>query len=600
MKMTGSNWGKRSRWTACKAATFFATLCLSKFLTAASLPEEVPNFALLDVQGRYHEFHRTGARVLVLFFTGNECPVARQCIQKLKRLRKEFGEEDVAIWAVDANTSDDRESILKEATQLKANLKFPFLRDDTQGLARLLGVSRTGTAVAISSKDGHILYHGAVDDQLSEGAAKPVVQHPYLQKALKEFLAGKLVSESTTPAHGCLINYEGKLKDAEISYVTEVAPILAQHCMPCHSPGNIGPFSMSNYEKIKSKSAMIQEVLLARRMPPWSADTEIGHYAGERTLTLDQTRTLLGWIALGAPRGEGEDPLPKETVPTAEQWPLGQPDYIVKLPVPEEIPSTGVLEYRHIKVPVPVEADTWLGAVAVHPGNRKVVHHCIVRVRSEHGHDDGSGRGAWLQGWAPGIRSERFPEGTGRLLPKGGMLDIELHYTTMGSPQTDQTEIGFYKLPSKPAMVLENVAAYNQDFSISPGEGDAQTFGIYSVKSDSLLFALSPHMHLRGSWMRYEALYPDGKRQTLLSVPHYDFNWQTSYRLPQPKRLPAGTWILCSGGFDNSPLNPNNPAPAKRVGWGDQSFDEMFIGFMEMAEIPEAKRLSQAESTGAQ
>lgn len=558
-------------------------------------PDEVPNFAMLDAHGRYYEFHRAGVRAVVLLFTENGCPIARQDIQKLKSIRGHFPENEVAIWCVDANTSDDRKSILKEAMELGAARKFPFLRDDTQGVAKLLGVGRTGTAVAISGKDGHVFYHGAVDDQLSEGASRPEARNAYLENALRDFLAGREPKEASTAAHGCLINFEDKMK-GEISYAREVAPILEKHCAGCHSAGNIGPFAMSSYEKVKSKSEMIREALLSRRMPPWSADAQVGHYTDERTMTLDETRVLLAWIAQGDPRGEGDDPLPALKIPPAPYWALGQPDFIVKLPQPEEVPATGVLEYRHVKVSTPVDEDTWLAAVAIHPGNRKVLHHCIVRVQYPKGPDDGSGRGMWLQGWAPGIRSERFPEGTGRLLPNGSTLDLELHYTTMGSAQTDQTEIGFYKLPARPRMVLQTQGAYNADFSIAPGEEDAETFATFPVKSDSLLFAMSPHMHLRGSWMRYEALYPNGKRETLLSVPHYDFNWQTSYRLPQPKKLPAGTWIICSGGFDNSTQNPANPAADRRVVWGDQSFEEMFIGFMEMAEIPAAGGSSQSES----
>ncbi|HEX4644482.1 MAG TPA: redoxin domain-containing protein, partial [Verrucomicrobiae bacterium] len=153
-------------------------------------PEEVPNFAMLDALGRYHEFHRAGARAVVLFFTENGCPIARQDIHKLKSIRGRYPENEVAIWCVDANTSDDRKSILKEAMELGAARTFPFLRDDTQGVAKLLGVNRTGTAVAISGKDGRVFYHGAVDDQLSEGASRPEARPAYLENALRDFLAG--------------------------------------------------------------------------------------------------------------------------------------------------------------------------------------------------------------------------------------------------------------------------------------------------------------------------------------------------------------------------------------------------------------------------
>jgi peroxiredoxin len=565
-----------------------ATLALMTVIGAGAIPgraDEVPNFALLDVKGRYFELHRTPSRAVLLFFTGNGCPVARQCVHKLKELRESRAEKDLSIWMVDSVSGDDRESILKEAYELGAIRSLPFLKDDTQGVARAFGVSRTGTAVLISTKEMRVIYKGAVDDQLSEGASKPEAAKHYLDAAIRECLAGKPVPDSETASKGCLITFEGKLKGGDVSYSRDVAPLLEKHCFGCHSPGNIGPFAMSNYQKVKSKSAMIQEVVLSRRMPPWSADTAFGHFHGERTMTLDETRTLLAWIGQGSPRGDGEDPLAELNPPARPKWPLGQPDFVVKIPA-QEVAATGVLEYRHIKIDAPVTDDSWLRAVAIHPGNLKVVHHCIARARHGKTEDDGSGRGVWLQGWAPGISAEAFPENTGRLLRKGSELDIEMHYTTMGSPQTDETEIGFYTLPAPPKMRLENHPAANVDFSIPPGDENAQTFAACPVKEDSLLFSLAPHMHLRGSWMRYEALYPSGKRETLLSVPHYDFNWQTGYILRKPKKMPAGSWILCSGGFDNSASNPSNPDPAKRVAWGDQSFEEMFIGFMEMAEIP--------------
>ena len=560
----------------------------------ATWPEEVPNFSLLDLRGRYFEVHHTAAPVMVLFFTENGCPIARQALHKLHDLREAVLEKDVEIWAVDANPGDNRESIAKEANELGVVHSFPFLRDDTQGVARMLGVTRTATAVAISTKTGKIFYHGPIDDQLAEGAAKPAATRHYLADAVRSFQAGQPVAEPAVAAHGCLISYDAKLTATDLSYSHDVAPILAKHCVNCHSAGNIGPFVLRNYDKVKGKSAMIQEVLLSHRMPPWSADNEFGHYLNDRSLTLAETRTLLGWIAQGAARGEGEDPLATLNPPPAAEWPLGQPDFIAKLPHPEEVPATGVLEYRHIKLQTPVTDDTWVSAVAVKPGNRKVLHHCIVRTQSRKGGDDGSGLGVWLQGWAPGIQSERFPANTGRLLRKGSTLDIELHYTTMGSAQTDDTEIGFYKLAEKPRYELRNQGAYNLEFTVAPGDGEAETSSNLPFPKDTLLYVMSPHMHLRGSWMRYEALYPDGKREVLLSVPHYDFNWQTFYAPPKPKFLPAGTWIQVTGGFDNSTLNPNNPNPGKRITWGEQSFNEMFVGFMETSDAPKGGDLSQA------
>ena len=230
--------------------------------------------------------------------------------------------------------------------------------------------------------------------------------------------------------------------------------------------------------------------------------------------------------------------------------------------------------------------DGWIRAAVCRPDNRKVVHHIIVRVRYP---DDARGKPeeeVFFTSWAPGNNSPETPAGTGKFLPKGSRFNFEMHYTTMGRAETDRSELGLYLAKSAPALVLETRATENREFSIPPGEADARTHCLYHFRRDTLIYDLVPHMHLRGAWFKYEALYPDGRRETLLSVPNYDFNWQTEYRFAQPKRVPAGSWLFCTGGFDNSANNPNNPDPTKRVKWGIQSWDEMFMGFMNVAELP--------------
>jgi hypothetical protein len=191
-----------------------------------------------------------------------------------------------------------------------------------------------------------------------------------------------------------------------------------------------------------------------------------------------------------------------------------------------------------------------------------------------------------LVGWAPGANARFYPEGTGKFLPKGCKLRFQLHYTPYGKEATDLTELGLYLLPQRPTTEVRMTGVANLDFKIPPHQADVHTLAIADLPRDTMIYELAPHMHKRGSWFRYEALYPDGKYEVLLSVPRYNFNWQHTYRLTQPKRVPAGTRILCTGGFDNSTSNPDNPDPEKAVRWGDQSFDEMFIGFMTVSDPP--------------
>jgi mono/diheme cytochrome c family protein len=548
-------------------------------------PQAVSDFSLLDHRGRHFELHRADAKVVVLFIAGNGCPIVRQSIGKVRSLRGKFAKDGVVFWMLNANPQDDRESVAEEAQSFNVG-SIPILLDEHQFVARSLGVTRTAEAIAISTKDWTIVYRGAIDDQLTEGAKKPEAGGKHLETALTEFLEDKPVTLAKAPVKGCLIKFENTAKDdaQAVSYTKAIAPLLQQKCVGCHSPGNIGPFAMSSHRKVKGWSEMIREVVLAKRMPPWHADPHYGKFANDRSLTVGEMGALLRWIEQDCPRGDGEDPL--AVAPTkAELWALGQPDFIVPLPREQSIPATGVMQYRYVDSPFEMPQDGWLRAAVARPDNRQAVHHIIVRVKYPEGAKGKPEEEVFLTSWAPGNLSPECPPGTGKFLPKGARFNFELHYNTTGKPETDNSELGLYLAKEAPKMVLETRTAENRDFNIPPGEADARTHAIYPFRRDTIIYDLIPHMHLRGSWFKYEALYPNGKKETLLSVPNYDFNWQTEYRLAQPKRVPAGTWLLCTGGFDNSPKNPNNPDPAKRVKHGLQSFEEMFMGFMNVAEV---------------
>ena len=563
----------------------------------------VDNFRLLDHQGKSHELYRqTQAPVVVLVVAGNGCPIVRQSISTIKALRDRFADRKVVFWLLDANSQDDQASIVEEAREFGIDL--PVLMDQTQIVARSLNTTRTAEAIAINTKDWKIFYRGAIDDRLGYGTQKVKPPKTFLADALENFLTGKKISPSHTPVKGCAISLvsvtpkDGKM----ISYAKEVAPILQEHCVNCHSHGNIGPFVLSSYEKVKGWSATIREVLLEQRMPPWHADPHHGAFANDRSLNPEEIQTLLTWIDQGKPRGQGEDPLAAHPPQPTEDWPLGKPDYIVTVPREMDIPATGVFPYRYAFVDSPVTEDVWLRAAVVKAGNRKVLHHCLVFVKypndSEHPQPDNKGGiDGFFTGFVPGTEPVAFPYGTGKFLPKGAKFIFQLHYSATGKPEKDRTEIGLYLCKTKPPMEYQTRAAARTRLDIPPGDPDYEVEGAFTFKRDSLLYELSPHMHFRGSRVKYEALYPDGKREVLLSVPHYDFNWQTLYRLTEPKRMPAGTKLICAGAFDNSPQNPANPDPTKLVHFGEQTFDEMFIGYVNFAEIPPTNAAPAASST---
>lgn len=553
-----------------------------------STPREVLNFALLDHQGRMHELRRSNARAVVLFFTANGCPVARQAASKIDALRQQFGARGVEFLLVNANTGDDRKSIGTEARELGIG-HIPVLHDDTQGVARHLAVRRTGEAIVVDTRDWSVAYRGAVDDQMVEGAQKPAPTESHLASALSDLLEGKPVRVPRTVARGCVIHFDGGEgpDSAPVSYAKEVAPILAAKCVSCHSPGNIGSWAMSGHKKVKGMASMVEEVLLARRMPPWDADPHTGNFADNPSLTVAEAQTLLRWVHQGAPRGEGPDPLESLRVPPAPEWPLGTPDIVLRLPEAQQVPASGVLDYRHIEVRAGNTNDAWVRALYVKPGNRKVLHHVIARLKSG-GEADHLGQPEMYVGWAPGSTQRPFPDGSGKHLPRDARFDFELHYTTCGSPQVDTTEIGLYLAKERPASRFESVPVVDYRFEIRPGDPDARGEGSYFFPKAATLHSLTPHQHVRGSWMKFEALFPDGRRETLCSVPRYDFNWQQTYRLAQPRRIPAGTWVVLTGGYDNSARNPANPDPRRYVHWGEQSWDEMFLGWYNVTWDPTA------------
>lgn len=564
----------------------FLALFLAFSLGAAS-GRAVPDFSLLDLHGRNVDLYRAGGRAVVLFFTGVGCPIARKSADKLKALEERFGPEGVSFWIINSYPEDSTRDALREASELGL-LNFTYLRDPRQMVALTLGVERTAEVVVIGMPDRKVVYQGAIDDQYTEGAERPEPQVRFLETALTEFLADQPVQLARSPARGCRLAFTPAAEATEApSYSTEVAPLLKRHCAGCHREGGIGPWAMSGHGRVKNYARMIEEVVLTRRMPPFDPNPDYGQFANEHRLSREETQMLLSWIKAGAPRGEGADPL-AEPLPPLDDWPLGKPDVVLRLPEPQSIPATGVLDYRQIKVPSPMTNEFWISGADIRPGNRRVVHHAILYAQWPDCPDDGSGNGVYIFGWAPGATPAAYPDGVGKRIPAGATFRVEMHYTTCGSPQTDQTEVALYLCPAPQAREAETrrVAEYRLD--IPPGADEAKHHATYAFRAPATIYSLSPHMHFRGKWMRYELLLPNGKRETLLQVPRYDFKWQMTYGLREPRPVPAGSWLLVTGAFDNSDANPANPDSRRRVNFGLQSWDEMFIGFFDAADDPPA------------
>ncbi len=403
------------------------------------------------------------------------------------------------------------------------------------------------------------------------------------------------------------------------TYTKDVAAILNARCVGCHRAGEIAPMPLTSYQEIRPFAKAIREAVAEGKMPPWHADPNIGKFSNDRRLTQEQIGTILRWVNSGAPEGDPKDlpPAPKFT----EGWTIGKPDAEIAIPRPFEVPSEGVVDYQYMITPTNFTEDKWVSGLEVRPGNRAVVHHVIAFLLPPEGDGPTSlgresqsfgaacpqarpdaewlkaflerrkaGRepremGTSLVGWAPGGQGAILPPGTAKLIRAGSRIMFQLHYTPNGKPAVDRdTKIGLIFARGPVTQTVHSLPIPNMRIVIPPGDGNYEVASCFTFNRDVTLTAMTPHMHYRGKDFTYKVTYPDGRTETLLSVPRYDFGWQTSYRLAEPLKLPKGTRIDCTAHFDNSARNKYNPDPTKEVRWGDQTWEEMMIGWISLAQ----------------
>jgi hypothetical protein len=336
-------------------------------------------------------------------------------------------------------------------------------------------------------------------------------------------------------------------------------------------------------------------------MPPWHADPKHGRFKNDPTLPDEEVAKITAWVDGGAPEGDPKDLPPPRTF--VEGWRIGKPDVVIRMPVEFRVPAKGEVRYKYHTVPTEFTEDRWIQAAEARPGAREVVHHIIVWTlgpeEGRRGLDldiDGRKWADHLCGTAPGEAPDIFAPGTGKLVKAGSKLLFQIHYTPNGTEAVDRSSVGliFAKEPVKERLIVRPIG--NRYFRIPPGADNHEVKAARAFDEDVRLYSLMPHMHLRGKSFRYEVVYPDDRRETLLSVPKYDFGWQHTYLLAQPLDLPRGTKIECTAAFDNSAANPANPDPTQAVKWGDQTWEEMMIGFVTYTR-PE--RIAARESQGA-
>lgn len=537
----------------------------------------ISGFQLPDHHGQSRSLDDVAeAKAVVVAFLGTECPLARVYGRRLGELAAEYAPQGVAFFGVDANQQDTLTEVAAFAARYE--IPFPILLDAEHQLADTLGAQRT-PEVFVLDANRVVQYHGRIDDQYGIGVQRTQPLRRDLAAALDELLRGSAVSVPRTPATGCLIGRRRPIEPhGEITYAAHVAEILNRRCVECHRDGEIAPFSLTAYDDIAGWEGMIAEVIEEGRMPPWNANPAYGHFANDARLTDAERQTLLTWIENGCPLGDADAiPAPPQF---ATGWRIDDPDQVVFMSDKAfEVPATGVVNYQYFEVDPGFTEDKYVTSVEARPGNREVVHHIIAYVKPPGAKKKG-GLGSMLIGYAPGTSPLMFPRGSAVRIPQGSTLIFELHYTPNGVAASDRSYIGMnFTEAGEVQTQVGGGEALNHEFEIPPGDPHYVVTATDRAPRDVTLLSLTPHMHLRGKSFRYELTYPDGRTEVLLDVPRYDFNWQLRYEFAEPRQVPKGSKLTCTAVFDNSEDNPSNPDPNRTVGWGQQSWDEMMIGF---------------------
>jgi hypothetical protein len=382
---------------------------------------------------------------------------------------------------------------------------------------------------------------------------------------------------------------------AEPVFYKDVLPILQKHCQECHRPGEIAPMPFVSYAGTRPWAQAIREQVIARKMPPWFADPMYGHFANDRSLSQPEIDMLAAWAKAGAPPGDPKDAPPPRDWPRG--WNIGTPDAVFEMPQAFPVPAKGAVDYQYLILPTHFTEDRWVQKVEVRTSSRAAVHHAVVYIR-----EPGS---TWLEGeprektfsvpiakgfttsdllmvYTPGNSYDEWPAGIAKRIKAGSDLVLQMHYTASGRAIQDRTRVGVVFAKEPPRQAVLSLQMSNDRFVIPPGDSNYRVRVSGTLPNDALLISMFPHMHLRGKAFEYLITGPNGHVETLLKINHYDFQWQLNYRLAAPRLIKAGTRLEWVGYFDNSPNNPNNPDPTAEVRYGEQSWEEMMIGFFDV------------------
>jgi len=538
-------------------------------------------------------------QVLVIAFLGVECPLANLYAPSLAELAKRYRGKSVGFIAVNSNAQDTLE---QTRSQAKANgFTFPVLKDAGNVVADLFGAERTPEVFVLDGQRT-VRYRGMLDDQYGYRERRSRPTKAYVADAVDSLLKSGTVAMAETQVQGCHIGRVTKASEtAKTSYYRDVLPILQNRCQQCHRKGEIGPFALSDYEVVRNWGPTIRDAVAERRMPPWPADRKIGKFSNDISLSDQEIKSLTQWVDEGCPQGDvAEGPPVKQFV---DGWNIGKPDRTFSMPETFHVPATGVIEYKNFIASTVFTKDTWVQGVECRFGNRSVVHHMLVLLdypKDPSRSQDGLINGFFAAG-APGSTYFTFPKGYAKKIPKGARLRFQMHYTPNGSPGEDLSKFGIVLAKGNSFREVQTFALGKPDILIPAGDADHMEWASQPVPSDITLTTLMPHLHVRGKSFAFFLERPNGEREPLLSLPRWDFNWQYQYELSEPLTVPRGCKLVVEAHWDNSANNPNNIFPLVDARFGEQTFDEMFIGYINAIpskSVADAGRSGRARKRG--
>ena len=550
-----------------------AALMLSPAMSSAV--DRVGDFSLLDQDGYHHSMSwYDDHKMVALLVQANDSKEAADALPAFDALKAKYDGQGVEFMMINPMGELNRSAV--QAQSLEYGVDIPILMDDARVISEALGIERAGEVLLYNPRSFMVEYRGSV-------AAS--------EKAIQEILAGEDVSVASVATSGPVISYAAT---AVPSYIADIAPILADNCATCHREGGIAPFAMDSHTMVQGWSPMIREVLMTKRMPPGQIDGHIGEFINDRLITDEEVRNVIAWADAGAPKDGESDPLTELTWSTSK-WSLSdKPDLVLKVPS-QQVPATGVLEYRDVAVKIDLDGkDRWIRGTEYIPGDRTVLHHTINSLSFPEEVGKRRGRNnpdkASITAYIPGGTAAFNPPNTGGLLKDGSVLNLNLHYTTNGRETVDESEIGlwFYPEGEIPAERMSGRCACifpNTWTNIPSNDPAFEQTATITIGKDANIYSYLPHMHFRGKYMRFYADYPDGSSEELINIAQFNYAWQMSYTYAEPKFVPAGTKITAVGAFDNSAQNPANPDPQRTVPWGQQSWDEMFFGAVQWKNI---------------